>query len=175
VVGASVELLKEQDMPTKLLRTAKILGLIFIGFVLGTGFGFREGFFASYVIEAPAKGVISMSNLKALEKQNYTPIKLFLNLDIDQGIYYHTVTEDQWWFPFFEMGLIGSSYSGNTEYVTRLAKYRQIYPAPNEDPTMFDQVPKGKEEYADQYHELAIAHRDRTARIKSAIEKYSAR
>ena len=159
----------------KLLGIAKVLGLVFFGFVFGTIFGLREGVFASYVIDATPKGIISMSNLTAIEKQNVAPTKMFLNMDIDQGLYFYSIAQDQWWLPLFKMGIMGGSYSSSTEYVARLAKYRKVNPAPNEDPNIFDQVPKGKEEYADQYAEMAVAHKDRIARIKATIEKYSAR
>ena len=159
----------------KLLGTAKVLGLVSIGFVFGTVFGLREGMFASYVIDATPKGIISMNNLTALEKQNLAPTKMFLNMDIDQGLYLYSIAQDQWWLPLYKTGVMGGSYSDSTGYVARLAKYRKVNPAPNEDPNIFDQVPKGKEEYADQYAEMAVAHKDRLARIKATIEEYSSR
>lgn len=159
----------------KILRVAQILGLVLVGFILGAVFGLREGQFSSYVIDAVPKGVISMANLKAMEKNNLAPTKMFLNMDIDQGLYQYSIAADQWWFPLYKFGVMGGSYSQNTEYVTRLAKYRKLFPAANDDPTIFDQVPKGKEEYANEYVELAVAHRDRLTRIKAVIDEYSAK
>lgn len=159
----------------KILRVVQILGLVLFGFILGTAFGIREGQFSSNVIDAVPKGVISMANLKAMEKHNLAPTTMFLNMDIDQGLYLHSIARDQWWFPLYKLGVMGESYTQNTEYVTRLAKYRKLFPTPNEDPTIFDQVPKGKEEYASEYVELAAAHRDRLTRIKAVIDEYSAK
>jgi len=93
-------------MRTKLLRFSKIFALLFFGFALGTVFGFREGLVAFYEIDAPPKGVISMGNLKAIEKQNLVPATMSLNMDIDQGLYYYSIARDQWWFPLFKMGLL---------------------------------------------------------------------
>ena len=159
----------------KILRVVGILSLVLVSFILGTFFGLREGAYAFYVIDAVPKGVISMGNLKAMEKQNLAPISTFLNIDIDQGLYHYSIARDQWWFPLFKMGVMGGSYSENTKYVTRLAKYRNLIPTPNEDPTIFDQVPKGKEEYATEYAEMAANHRDRLARIKAIIDEFSAK
>jgi len=152
-----------------------MLSLVLASFVLGTFFGLREGAYAFYVIDAVPKGVISMGNLKAMEKQNLAPITMFLNIDIDQGLYHYSLAEDQWWLPLFKMGVMGGSYAENTKYVTRLAKYRKLVPAQNEDPAIFDQVPKGKEEYANEYSEMAAAHRDRLSRIKAVVDEYSAK
>jgi hypothetical protein len=160
-------------MRKKLLQFLKISSLLFVGFALGSVFGFREGQFAFYAIDAPPKGVLAMGNLKAIQSQNPAPVTTFLNSDIDQGLYYHSISRDQWWFSLFKMGLLSGSYEGNIDYVTRLAKYRKTNPAPNEDPTIFDQVPKEKEEYTDQYREMAKAHRDRLARIKAVIDEYA--
>jgi hypothetical protein len=162
-------------MSAKLLRFAKVLGLVVVGFVLGTVFGLREGQFAFYVIDAPPKGVLSMGTLKAIEKDNLAPAKIHLNTDIDHGLYLYSIARDKWWYPLFKMGVMHGSYSYNTEYVTRLAKYRKLNPAPNEDPTIFDKVPEGKEEYADAYVEMAATHRERLARIRSVIEEHSAK
>lgn len=162
-------------MPMKILRVVIIFSLVLVSFILGTLFGLREGQFSIYAIDAVPKGVISMGNLKAMEKQNFVPVKIFLNLDIDQGLYYYSVTKDQWWFPLYKMGLMGGSYFENTEYVTRLAKYRKLIPVQNEDPTIFDQVPKGQEEFASVYVEMAANHRDRLSRIKAVVDEYSAK
>ena len=157
----------------KILRAVKILSLVLVGFILGVIFGIREGQYSFFIIDAVPKGVISMANLKALEKQNPAPVKVFLNMDIDQGLDNYSIARDQWWFPLFKMGVLGGSYSESTEYVTRLAKYRKLIPTPNEDPTIFDHVPAGKEEYKNDYSELAVAHRERLARIKAVVDEYS--
>ena len=157
----------------KILRTVGILSLVLVSFILGIFFGLREGAYAFYVLDAVPKGVISMGNLKAMEKQNLAPITMFLNIDIDQGLYHYSLARDQWWFPLLRMDVMGGSYSENTKYVTRLAKYRKLIPTPNEDPTIFDQVPKGKEEYANEYIEMAANHRDRLARIKAVVDEFS--
>ena len=162
-------------MQIKRLRAVKILSLIIVSFIMGTIFGLREGGFAFYVIDAVPKGVISMSQIKAIEKCNLAPTKMFLNMEIDQGLYHYSIAKDQWWFPLFRMGVIGGTYSESTEYVTRLAKYRKLIPNPNEDPTIFDKVPKGKEEYVNEYVEMAAAHRDRITRIKAVVDEYSAK
>ena len=151
----------------------KIFSLGLVCFLIGTYFGLREGGSAFFVMDAVPKGVISMSNLKAMEKQNLAPTKSFLNNDIDQGLYSFSIAKDEWWFPLYRMGLMGGSYSENTKYVTRLAQYRMVVPAPNQDPTIFDKVPKGSEEYAREYADLAASHKDRLARIKKVVDEYS--
>ncbi|MDD2699924.1 MAG: hypothetical protein PHH36_01675 [Sideroxydans sp.] len=162
-------------MRQKLILTAKFLILIGLGFVLGTVFGFREGMFAYKTLDATPRGKISMMNLRSIEKQNFVSTKLILNNDIDQGLYFYSLLQDQWWHPLFEVGIIGGVGASTrySEYVSDLANFRKANPALNENPALFDQVPKDMEEHTDWYRELAISHRDRLARIKSATEKYS--
>ena len=83
-------------MSPKVIRTAKIAVVVFFSFMLCTVFGFREGQFAFYMIDALPKGVVSMVSLKALEKGNDTPLKLALNTDIDQGLYFYSIVQDEW-------------------------------------------------------------------------------
>lgn len=159
-------------MNNKILLVLKIASLLIIGFLSGAIFGFREGSKAFYIVESLPKGTIAMANLRQLEKGNTEPIKTFLNLDINQGLYHYSLAQDQWWFPLYKNGLI-SGYSYNSELVQKLANYRKQYPGPSDDPAIFDKIPVGKEEYSDEYLDMAQSHRDRLNRIQQTINRFA--
>lgn len=165
-------------MKQRVIQTAKIVSLLFVGFLAGAIFGFCEAPLVFYFTDAVPKATLAMGNLNQLEKGNAEPIKMFLNSDINQGLYYYSLAEDEWWYPLYKRDLLFPGFAGhsyNTELVQRLASYRKKTPGPFEDPTMFDKVPAGKEEYASEYSDLAASHRDRLKRIKLVVDRYSSK
>ncbi len=162
-------------MRIRLLKSIALFFFATMSFLAGAVFGHHQGVLAFHMNDAPPKAVLAMGFLRQLERGNLELIKASLNTDIDQGLYLYSLTQDQWWFPLFKAGLWpgGASYEKNTEWVTRVAKYRKQNPGAIPDPGFFDKVPEGKEEYADAYKDLADSHRERLARIKETIEKYS--
>ncbi len=162
-------------MRIRLLKAISLFFLALFVFFAGAVFGNYQGALVSYMNDAPAKSVLAMGYLRQLECGNLEPIKASLNTDIDQGLYLYSLAQDQWWFPLFKAGLLpgGYEHEKNTEWVARVAKYRKQTPGAIADPELFDKVPEGKEEYAEAYKEMAVSHRDRLARIKETIEKFS--
>ena len=160
-------------MHAKILRAVKVLSLTLIVFALGTLFGLREGEFAFYVADAVPKGVLAMAQLKELDKGNLNPARMFLNADIDQGLYQYSIAQEAWWFTLLKLGMLHGSHSYNADLITSLAKYRKQNPAREADPAIFDTIPRGQEGNADMYADMAAAHRDRLRRIKSVVETYA--
>lgn len=170
--------LKVKFLKNRLTQIAKIASLLFIGFLAGTVFGFREATLVFYFTDAVPRATIAVGNLRQLEQGNAEPIKVFLNTDINLGLYYYSLAKDEWWFPLYKNDLFVPGFPGysyKTDLVKKLANYRKRSPGPYEDPTMFDVVPQGKEEHAGSYSDLAVSHRDRLTRIKSVIDQYSSK
>lgn len=162
-------------MQSKAIRIVSIAAIILFSFMLGAIFGFREGQVAFYMTDALPRGTLSMGYLKALEKGNDAPLRLALNMDINQGLYYYSMAQDAWWFPLYKFGVVHSSYPTDAGLVQRLANYRKLTPGLPENPAMFDKIPAGQEGYADEYAELAVSHKDRLRRIGQVIERYSSK
>lgn len=158
----------------KTWRVLKILSLLLIGFTLGLFFGLREGGMALYMIDVVPKGVLSTMYLRELEKQNLKPIKHSLDTDIDQGLYYYSLTKDAWWYPLLRSGLIlpfdEAAYSS---YVNKLANYRKQHPSPILDPHLFETVPEDKQQYKEDYKELDTFNKDLINRIRKTIDEHA--
>lgn len=144
--------------------------LFVLGVLVGVLLGFREGQVAFLYLDGVPRGVLASSQLAVLDQGNQKPARFYLEQDIDQGLYYYSLVQDQWWHPLYASHLLVGAAPGDLDtYATKLAQYRRQHPGPGQDPTIFDKVPAGKEEHAAFYAELAEAQHDRVARIKAVI------
>ncbi len=62
--------------------------------------------------------------------------------------------------------------SKNDEYMKRIAEYRLRHPSPTE-PTMFDTVSPDKEQYREEYRELAQSVRENRKILEAIMARYT--
>lgn len=156
------------------IRKAAIgTGLFLSGLFLGVLLGFRSGQTAFMYIDGVPRGVLASMQLSALDKGNSDTARLYLEQDIDQGLFYYSLLNEQWWYPLYTSQLLITASPADVDrYVKRLAVYRAAHPGPKPDPTLFDKVPPGQEGDAAFYKDLAKQHRERLSRIQSVISAH---
>lgn len=121
----------------KLSSIIKTGSVIFISFVLGAIFGFKQSHMPLWVINAVPEAVLSMGYLQKLEKNNSTPIKLKLNSTIDDGLYYYSLGREEWWFPLFDLLIYPYEKEQYEKWLKTLANYRAQNPSEPADPNSF--------------------------------------
>ena len=147
-----------------------VLLLVGAAFFGGMKVGFDQGMVHSFYVDAPAKGVIAIHRLNALQSKKTDFLNTSLEFEVDQNILWHNNFLNSHW-----LWLLGPNtetvISKNDEYMQRIAEYRLRYPSPTE-PTMFDAVPPDKEQYREEYRELAQGVRENRNIIDTIVARY---
>jgi hypothetical protein len=149
------------------LITLVLVGVAFLG---GLKVGFDQGMVHSFYVDAPARGVIAVHRLNALRAKKTEFLNTSLEFDVDNSILAHNNFLNSHW-----IWLVGSNMepviSKNDEYMEKIAEYRLRCPSPTE-PTMFDNVPPDKEQYREEYRELAQGVRENREIIDAIVVRY---
>lgn len=147
------------------------MSCVFSGAV-GYWFGFREALYFGIAADYLPRGSIATAHLEAIRTGKTKNIITMLEFDVDQGLLYgHDLFQHPlrsylgplWGFDF---------YPEYEQYAARLAKYRKTHPSEMK-PDMFDTVPKDKEQFADEYKELAQGTRDNILKIEYMVNRYA--
>ena len=125
----------------------------------------------SFYVDAPERGVVATQQLNALRVGKTDFVITGLEFDIDQRILWHNDFLDSHW-----VWLLGSDteavISKNDEYMKRISEYRLRHPSLTE-PTTFDAVPPDKEQYREEYRELAHGVRENRKIIDAIVTRYA--
>jgi len=158
-------------MKRTLIISATMALLVGVTFLAGLKIGFDKGMMHSFYVDAPARGVLAIQQLNALRSGKTDFVVTSLEFNVDQSILWHNDLLNSNW-----AWLLGpdteAATSKSDEYMRRIAQYRQRHPSPGE-PTMFDTVPKGKEQYKDEYKELAKSARENRQIIDAIVARYA--
>jgi len=159
-------------MRTFLKRLVIPLLLIVIGFAGGSVFGFFNGLGAFVLIDATPRGALAVANLNALAAGKPESVKVLLEHEVDQSLAFYSLASEAWWFPLFQRGLFLTDPNNTERYIRRAATYRKHHPSLSRE-DMFDEVPKGKEQYQSEYKDLAVGIREHLQRVNDMVAKYA--
>ncbi|MFZ6800486.1 hypothetical protein [Undibacterium sp. Di24W] len=159
-----------------MIRVAKTLVfsvlLLALGFAAGTVYGFWNGLGAGLLLDSTPKGVLAASNLKAMDAENYKPIRLLLETDVNQALASYSLQQQSWWYPAFKNGYLLIDPDANRDYIRRIANYRMSHPF-SIDEKMFDHVPPEKYAFKSEYQDMAIGMREYKHRVEEAVKLYA--
>jgi hypothetical protein len=136
----------------------------------GFWFGFGQGFNLGITCDAVPRATISLAQLHGIESQKMDRVVQILEADVDNGLLRaYDLSE----YPLRDaMGpLWGVEFQSYEKYFSRLAVYRKTHPS-TISPTMFDQVPPGKEADAAFYADLAVGVRRSAGVITYMVDHY---
>jgi hypothetical protein len=142
--------------------------------VFGYSYGLRQGWQLGLMADAAPRAVIAVSNLKALQKGNTEPINLFLETDVDMGIFWSYHLRQHPLANYFEPIWGLNAFTTNDEYLVRLAKYRKVNPSPFKVDA-FDVAPKADDDSKEFYADLAMQSRENARIIEEVVMRYGSK
>jgi hypothetical protein len=138
----------------------------------GYWFGFKEALTFGIAADFLPRGSIAAAQLEAVRAGKTENLVIALEYDVDNGLIWghklfdhplRQVVGPVWGFDF---------YPEYEQYATRLANYRKVHPTLMK-PDMFDEIPPGKEQYREEYRELAVGTRENIANINAMVKRYA--